>query len=63
MRRGVKTMTGGASIYILRCADGSYYTGITRRAVEERVSEHANGVPPGCFLFAASRRPGAFRTL
>jgi predicted GIY-YIG superfamily endonuclease len=31
----------GASIYILRCADGSYYTGITRRSVEERVSEHA----------------------
>ncbi len=30
----------GAHIYILRCADGSYYTGITRRSVEERVSEH-----------------------
>ena len=29
----------GASIYILRCADGSYYTGITRRSVEERLSE------------------------
>ena len=48
-------MTGGASIYILRCADGSYYTGITRRSVEERVSEHAAGVIPGCFTF--SRRP------
>ena len=34
----------GASIYILRCADGSYYTGITRRYVEERVSEHAQGL-------------------
>jgi putative endonuclease len=34
----------GASIYILRCADGSYYTGITRRSVEERVSEHAQGL-------------------
>jgi hypothetical protein len=22
----------GASIYILRCADGSYYTGLTRRS-------------------------------
>ncbi len=31
----------GASIYILRCADGTYYTGLTRRSVEERVSEHA----------------------
>ena len=27
--------------YLLRCADGSYYTGITRRDVDERVSEHA----------------------
>jgi putative endonuclease len=34
----------GASIYILRCADGSYYTGLTRRFVEERVSEHAQGL-------------------
>jgi putative endonuclease len=31
----------GASIYILRCADGTYYTGITRRSVDERVSEHS----------------------
>ena len=30
----------GASVYILRCADGSFYTGITRRDVAERVSEH-----------------------
>jgi putative endonuclease len=34
----------GASIYILRCSDGSYYTGITRRSVDERVSEHAQGL-------------------
>ena len=45
----------GASIYILRCADGSYYTGITRRSVEERVSEHAQGLIPGCYTFI--RRP------
>lgn len=38
----------GASIYILRCADGSYYTGVTRRSVEERVSEHAQGLIDGC---------------
>jgi putative endonuclease len=31
-------------MYILRCSDGSYYTGITRRPVEERVSEHALGL-------------------
>ena len=30
----------GASVYILLCADASYYTGVTRRAVDERVSEH-----------------------
>jgi putative endonuclease len=48
-------MTDGASIYILRCADGGYYTGITRKPVEERVSEHAAGLIPGCFTF--SRRP------
>jgi putative endonuclease len=45
----------GASIYILECADGSYYTGITRRSVEERVSEHAQGLIPGCYTFR--RRP------
>ncbi len=39
----------GASIYILRCADGSYYTGITRRSVEERVSEHMQGLIKGCY--------------
>ncbi len=39
----------GASVYILRCADGSYYTGITRRSVEERVSEHARGLVDGCY--------------
>ena len=48
-------MTGGASIYILLCADGGYYVGITRKSVEERVSEHANGAIPGCFTFP--RRP------
>jgi putative endonuclease len=39
----------GASIYILRCADGSYYTGITRRPVDERVSEHVQGLIKGCY--------------
>ena len=34
----------GAFIYILQCADGTYYTGITRRSVDERVSEHAQGL-------------------
>jgi hypothetical protein len=33
-------MMEGACVYTLRCADGSYYTVITRCAVEERLSEH-----------------------
>src|SRR5271170_5543221 len=45
----------GASIYILLCADGSYYTGITRRSVDERVSEHAQGLIPGSYT--ATRLP------
>ena len=45
---------GGASIYTLVCSDGSYYTGITRRSVEERVSEHAQGLMPG---YTFTRRP------
>lgn len=45
----------GASIYILHCADGSYYTGITRRSVDERVSEHARGLIERCYT--ASRLP------
>jgi putative endonuclease len=38
-----------------QCADGSYYTGITRRSVEERVSEHAQGLIADCYAF--TRRP------
>lgn len=45
----------GASIYILLCADGSYYTGITRRSVETRFSEHEQGLDPTCYTF--KRRP------
>ena len=45
----------GASIYILRCADGSFYVGITRRPLEERFSEHVNGTFRGCYTY--SRRP------
>jgi putative endonuclease len=41
----------GASIYVLECADGSYYTGITRRSIVERLSEHAQGVYADCYIF------------
>jgi putative endonuclease len=54
MNRRVKRMTG-ASVYIVLCSDGSYYTGVTRRSVEERVSEHNQGLDPDSYTFA--RRP------
>ncbi len=41
-------------VYILRCADGSFYTGLTRRPVEERASEHNSGLIDG---YTARRRP------
>jgi putative endonuclease len=43
-----------ATIYILRCSDGSDYTGITRRPIEERVSEHVLGLHDG---YTFTRRP------
>jgi predicted GIY-YIG superfamily endonuclease len=44
----------GAFVYVLRCADGSYYVGTTRGALENRVGEHNAGHFGG---FTASRRP------
>ena len=41
-------------VYMLRCADGSFYTGITRRPLEERISEHNRGALGG---YTAVRRP------
>jgi putative endonuclease len=34
----------GAYIYMLRCADGSYYVGSARRGLERRLSEHNSGL-------------------
>ncbi len=45
-----------AFVYILRCADGSYYIGSTRKSLEERVAEHNSGVLRG---YTWSRRPVA----
>ena len=46
----------GAFLYILRCADGSYYTGLTRaEEPEPRLSEHQMKLPPSAFT--ASRLP------
>jgi putative endonuclease len=41
-------------VYILRCADGSYYVGITRGSLEDRVAQHNAGNFGG---YTASRRP------
>ncbi len=41
-------------VYMLRCADGSYYVGLTRGALETRVSQHNEGTFGG---YTASRRP------
>jgi putative endonuclease len=44
----------GAFVYILRCADGSYYVGSTRGTLERRVSEHDAGTYGG---YTKKRRP------
>ena len=41
-------------VYMLRCADGSYYTGMTND-VEHRFHQHQSGIDPTCYTF--SRRP------
>jgi putative endonuclease len=41
-------------VYILRCQNGSYYTGTTRSSLEQRVAEHNASVYGG---FTARRRP------
>jgi len=43
------------TVYIVRCADGSYYTGSTKQEVEARVWEHNN--LPSEKSFTARRRP------
>jgi putative endonuclease len=41
-------------VYIVECADGSYYTGITNN-FERRIAEHNAGLDHGSYTF--SRRP------
>ena len=42
-------------VYIVRCADGSLYTGITTD-LERRVAEHNHGAPAGA-RYTRPRRP------
>jgi putative endonuclease len=51
---GWRPVTDGAYLYILRCADGSYYTGTARQGLEHRVAEHNAGAFGG---FTSRRRP------
>jgi putative endonuclease len=44
----------GASVYILRCADGSYYVGSTRVELEQRIGRHNAG---HCRGYTFKRRP------
>ena len=41
-------------VYILRCVDGSYYTGVAQIDLERRVAEHNAGTYDG---WTAKRRP------
>ncbi|RYD96050.1 MAG: GIY-YIG nuclease family protein [Sphingobacteriales bacterium] len=41
-------------VYIILCADDSYYTGITNN-LERRISEHDSGIDPYCYTY--KRRP------
>ena len=47
-------MSDGAYLYILRCADGSYYCGTARQGLEMRVAQHNTGALGG---YTATRRP------
>jgi putative endonuclease len=47
-------VSAGAFLYILRCADGSYYVGTSRNDLEIRVAEHNAGIFGG---YTAKRRP------
>lgn len=44
----------GAFVYILRCSDGSYYTGSPRASLDDRIAQHNAGSFGG---YTACRRP------
>lgn len=47
--------TGGWYVYLLHCADGSQYCGVTTD-LERRLQEH-NGLLPGGARYTRARRP------
>ena len=42
------------TVYIVECTDGSYYTGLTKQAIDARVWEHNKGIYKG---YTFKRRP------
>ncbi|WP_273793653.1 GIY-YIG nuclease family protein [Brucella anthropi] len=42
------------TVYILHCADGSYYTGLTKQNIEARLWEHNEGIYDS---YTKKRRP------
>ncbi len=48
-------MTQAWLVYLVQCADGSYYCGVTTD-LERRLAEH-NGARPGGARYTRSRRP------
>jgi len=42
------------TVYILRCSDGSFYTGLTKQEIEARLWEHNQGIYDG---YTKKRRP------
>ena len=53
-RRTHYRQTMSAYLYILHCADGSYYIGTTVGSLEKRVAEHQTGAFDG---YTSRRRP------
>ncbi|RYF45461.1 MAG: GIY-YIG nuclease family protein [Comamonadaceae bacterium] len=47
-------MQDGAHLYIVRCADGSYYVGLTRASLDIRIAQHNAGTFGG---YTSTRRP------
>lgn len=41
-------------VYILKCADNSFYTGVCN-SIERRIAEHQDGADPSCYT--NKRRP------
>ena len=44
----------GVDLYMLKCADGSYYVGTARNGLEKRLAEHNSGILGG---HTSLRRP------